>query len=227
MAQPQPQSQSEPPHPHPDAQAPDSFHAAYAALRDMTRSARAAHDDAPEVPAPGVDAALDALILLRELRGQIAGWEASLIETARDAGASWASLARPMGVNSRQAAERRYLRLRPGAPGATGDQRAQAVRDERAAERQATSWAREHAGELRLLAGRLAALADLPGTAQPPLDRIREALGHSDAARLLGPLADLRTHLTGHPALARQVSRALGDADARRAAVTARREQAH
>src|SRR4051812_15647865 len=180
--------------PHADGQAPDSFHAAYAALQDMTRSARAAHDGHPAVPAPEVDAALDALILLRELRGQIAGWEASLIETARDAGASWASLAQPMGVNSRQAAERRYLRLRPGAPGSTGDQRAQAVRDERAAERQVTSWARAHAGELRQLAGQLAALADLPSTAEAPLDRIREALDHSDAAELLTPLADLQTH---------------------------------
>ncbi|MEU6389682.1 type III effector protein [Streptomyces sp. NPDC046939] len=210
---------------NPDSQAPDSFHAAYAALQDMTRSARAAHEDARAVPAPGVDAALDALILLRELRGRIAGWEASLIETAREAGASWASLARPMGVNSRQAAERRYLRLRPGAPGSTGDQRAQAVRDERAAERQVTSWAREHAGELRQLAGQLAALADLPSTAQPPLDRIREALDHSDAARLLRPLADLQTHLGDHPALARQVDRALGHADAQRAAAAAQRDR--
>ncbi|MFI0237994.1 type III effector protein [Streptomyces sp. NPDC016845] len=225
----------QPPNPEPqapdtpagDTPAPDSFHAAYAALQDMTRSARAAHDGAATTPAPGVDTALDALLLLRELRGQIAGWEASLIETARDAGASWASLARPMGVNSRQAAERRYLRLRPGAPGSTGDQRAQAVRDERAAERHVTSWARAHAGELRRLAGQLAALADLPSTAQPPLDRVREALDHSDAAQLLGPLADLRAHLTGHPALARQVGRALGHADAERAAATAQRGQAH
>ncbi|GAA2310866.1 type III effector protein [Streptomyces kunmingensis] len=209
--------------PHPDSQAPDSFHAAYAALQDMTRSAQAAHDGLPAVPAPGVDAALDALILLRELRGQIAGWEASLIETARGAGASWASLAQPMGVNSRQAAERRYLRLRPGAPGSTGDQRAQAVRDERAAERHVTSWARAHAGELRQLAGQLAALADLPSTAQPPLDRIRQALDHSDAAQLLVPLADLQTHLTAHPALAQQVDRALEHADAQRAAATTQR----
>ncbi|MFJ9036938.1 type III effector protein [Streptomyces sp. NPDC102406] len=210
--------------PQPEPQAPDSFHAAYAALQDMTRSAQAAHDGHAAVPAPEVDAALDALILLRELRGQIAGWEASLIETARAAGASWASLAQPMGVNSRQAAERRYLRLRPGAPGTTGDQRAQAVRDERAAERNVTSWARAHAGELRQLAGQIAALADLPGSAKTPLDRVRRALDDSDAAQLLRPLADLRTHLSAHPALARQVHHTLENADAQRASATAQRQ---
>ncbi|MFB8174113.1 hypothetical protein ACFC60_39800, partial [Kitasatospora purpeofusca] len=67
------------------------------------------------IPAPGAEEgpepALAALVLLRELRTQLAGWEAGLVESAREAGATWADLARPMGVASRQAAENRYLRL--------------------------------------------------------------------------------------------------------------------
>lgn len=77
---------------------------------------------------------LASLLLLREVREQLAGWETSLIETAREAGASWADLASPLGVASRQAAERRYLRLRPGADGTTGEQRVKATRDRRAAD---------------------------------------------------------------------------------------------
>ncbi|MFF9011265.1 hypothetical protein ACF087_36550 [Streptomyces goshikiensis] len=55
-----------------------------------------------------------ALLMLREVREELAGWESALIETARGEGASWAGLAGPLGVGSRQAAERRHLRLRPG-----------------------------------------------------------------------------------------------------------------
>jgi hypothetical protein len=201
--------------PSPDPQAPDSFFAAYTALQHMTRAAHAAHDTPAPAADPEVDTTLDALILLRELRGQIAGWEASLIETARDAGASWASLARPLGVNSRQAAERRYLRLRPGAPGTTGDQRAQAVRDERAEQRSLTAWARTHAGELRRLAGQVTALSGLPQAAQPSLERIRRALGESDAAELLTPLTEVRSHLPQGTALARDVHSTLAAAEQR------------
>uniref|UniRef100_UPI0034DF9A2D hypothetical protein n=1 Tax=Streptomyces flavofungini TaxID=68200 RepID=UPI0034DF9A2D len=174
--------------------------------------AQAAH--LPSAPAAGPEAAaaLDALILLRELRGQIAGWEASLIETARDAGASWASLAQPLGVNSRQAAERRYLRLQPGAPGTTGDQRAQAVRDERAGQRHTATWARSHAGDLRRLAGQITALPGLPDSAQPALARIHQALGDSDAAGLLAPLAEVHPHLPHDTALAQEVRTTLADA---------------
>ncbi|MFE4825176.1 type III effector protein, partial [Streptomyces sp. NPDC056704] len=45
----------------------------------------------------------------------------------------------PLGVASRQAAERRYLRVRPGTPGTTGEQRVQATRNRRAADRTITS----------------------------------------------------------------------------------------
>ncbi len=94
-------------------------------------------------------------------------WESGLIETARAAGASWADLADPLGVASRQAAERRYLRLRPGPEGSTGEQRVRATRDRRAGDRSITTWARENAADLRSLAGRITALADLPAAAGP------------------------------------------------------------
>lgn len=68
-------------------------------------------------------------MMLREIREQLAGRESGLIETARGQGASWADLAGPLGVASRQAAERRYLRLRPGKVGSTGEERVQTTRD--------------------------------------------------------------------------------------------------
>lgn len=43
------------------------------------------------------------------MRERLAGWETGLIETARHQGASWADLAHPLGVASRQAAALRYL----------------------------------------------------------------------------------------------------------------------
>ncbi|MGW8065255.1 type III effector protein [Streptomyces ziwulingensis] len=174
---------------------PASFLAAQAALAAIEEAVhtaqrpRSAEQPGTEV---GSDQALAALLLLREVRDQLAGWETGLIETAREAGASWADLARPLGVASRQAAERRYLRLRPGAPGTTGEQRVQATRDSRAADRAVTAWARGNAADLRQLAGQLAALAGLPAEARTPLVR---ALGHDDAAGLLGPLTGAREHL--------------------------------
>ena len=101
-------------------------------------------------------------MLLRQVREQLAGWETGLIETARDAGASWADLAHPLGVASRQAAERRYLRGRPGPAGTTGEQRVTATRQARAADRTTASWARANAADLRRLAGQITALTDLP-----------------------------------------------------------------
>ncbi|BAJ33163.1 MULTISPECIES: hypothetical protein [Kitasatospora] len=151
-------------------------------------------------------AALDALLLLRELRARLAGWEAGLVESARADGATWADLAHPMGVGSRQAAENRYLRLRragegaagtgaagTGAPG-TGAERVKAVRDHRAADRAVSAWAREHAAELRVLAARLGA-AGLGPDARPAQETLAAALGTADAADLLAPLTELRPHL--------------------------------
>ncbi|MEV6262716.1 type III effector protein [Streptomyces sp. NPDC051784] len=147
--------------------------------------------------------AVAALRLLHELRDQLAAWEPGLIEAARAAGASWADLAQPLGVSSRQAAEKRYLRVRPGAPGATGAQRVEATRSGRAADRSVTSWARSNAAELRQLAGQITALTGLPSS---PATELSAALAHDDAARLVAPLAEARDHLAAdHPDLAARI----------------------
>ncbi|WP_395571805.1 type III effector protein [Streptomyces sp. BK79] len=185
---------------------PSSFLAAQAALAAIEEAVHTAQTPRP-AGQPGAevssDQALAALLLLREVRDQLAGWETGLIETAREAGASWADLARPLGVASRQAAERRYLRLRPGAPGTTGEQRVQATRDRRAADRAVTAWARGNAAGLRQLAGQIAALTGLPAEARTPVVR---ALGHDDATNLLAPLAEARDLLpAGHAELAARI----------------------
>ncbi|MEU1630693.1 type III effector protein [Streptomyces sp. NPDC020096] len=187
---------------------PASFLAAEAALRAIDEAVHAARTAPPggaSAP-PGPEHALAVLLLLRDVRHQLADWEPGLIEAARAAGASWADLAGPLGVASRQAAERRYLRVRPGTAGSTGEQRVQATRDGRAADRKVTAWARGNAGELRQLAGQIAALSDLPDAALPPVRRLARALADDDAARLLAPLTDTEPHLRGsHPALAARI----------------------
>ncbi|AZM50571.1 type III effector protein [Streptomyces sp. WAC 06738] len=191
-----------------NAQSPASFLAAAAALHaidDAVRGAQRESPDAPDAPGPGPEQALASLVLLRQVREQLAGWETGLIETARDAGASWADLAHPLGVASRQAAERRYLRGRPGPAGTTGEQRVQATRERRAAERTVAAWARDHAADLRRIAGQIAALTDLPATARLPLSRLHAALAQDDPAELVRPLAATRPHLTGHPGLTAQL----------------------
>lgn len=165
--------------------------AALAAIDEAVRTARSAPTPAT-APQGSSTEALAALLLLRELREQLAGWEPAFIETARDAGASWADLAHPLGVTSRQAAERRYLRVRPGSPGATGEQRVQTIRDRRAADRTVTAWARSNAADLRQLAGQITALDTLPADTRADLSA---ALAHSDPALLLAPLARTHAHL--------------------------------
>ncbi|MVO88478.1 type III effector protein [Streptomyces sp. p1417] len=189
---------------------PASFLAAAAALHTIGEAVRTAQNAQAPAPAGGEQAssedALAALLMLRELREQLAGWEPGLIETARAAGSSWADLARPLGVASRQAAERRYLRVRPGAPGTTGEQRVQDTRDRRADDRTLTAWAQANAADLRQLAGQITALTDLPARARAPQRRLAQALADDSAAGLLTPLADARTHLTDHhPDLAARV----------------------
>ncbi|MEU8675526.1 type III effector protein [Streptomyces sp. NPDC048560] len=157
-------------------------------------------------PAPNGEEALAALLLLREIRQRLAAWEPGLIEEARADGISWADLAGPLGVTSRQAAERRYLRLRPGPSGSTGEQRVQATRDHRAAHRSVVAWARENAAVLRRLAGQITAL-DLPAPARGSVTQLTHALAQNDAALLVAPLSDTQRHLRpAHPDLAAQVA---------------------
>ncbi|MET9957328.1 type III effector protein [Streptomyces sp. NPDC006339] len=200
---------------------PVAVHAALAALAAIDETVRKARTAAPahspaadsgsgSGSAPGdtsartsSEEALAALLLLRELREQLAGWEPGLIEAARDAGASWADLAHPLGVTSRQAAERRYLRVRPGNPGTTAEQRVQATRDRRAADRSVTAWAHGNAADLRRLAGQITSLDTLPTSLRHDLD---QALADNNPAQLLEPLSRTHAHLAPrHPELAERV----------------------
>ncbi|WP_019067231.1 hypothetical protein [Streptomyces hokutonensis] len=195
----------------PEPRDPTSFFAAAAALNTINEAVHTAQNSQTPPPAEGGQAsseeALAALLMLRELREQLAGWEPGLIEAARAAGSSWADLAHPLGVASRQAAERRYLRVRPGTPGTTGEQRVQATRNRRAADRTLTTWARANAADLRQLAGQITALTDLPAQAHTPVARLTEALADNDAANLIAPLAATHTHLTAnHPDLAARIT---------------------
>lgn len=186
-----------------------SFLATATALETIDAAVRAARSAAPDEPpaaAAGPHAALASLMLLREVREQLADWETGLIETARATGASWADLAAPLGVASRQAAERRYLRLRPGPAGSTGEERVNATRNRRAADRTVDAWARDHAADLRRLAGQITALTDLPAAAGSAVGDLDTALAADDAAGLLAPLAATGAHLrTSHPGLAARV----------------------
>ncbi|MGW2939684.1 type III effector protein [Streptomyces sp. NPDC001156] len=192
-----------------DAQSPASFLAAAAALQAIDEALHVARQAVPGTAKThdvGPEQALASLLLLRQVREQLAGWETGLIETAREAGASWADLAHPLGVASRQAAERRYLRGRPGPAGTTGEQRVQATRERRAAERTTATWARRNAADLRRIAGQIAALTDLPTAARNPLSQLHAALAHDDPAVLIRPLNATRPHLTTtHPDLAAQL----------------------
>ncbi|MFF5026004.1 type III effector protein [Streptomyces collinus] len=194
-----------------DTRGPASFLAAAAALEAIDDALRTAQRQAPGASAVsgasapsgnGPERALASLLLLRHVREQLAGWETGLIETARDAGASWADLAQPLGVASRQAAERRYLRNRPGPAGTTGEQRVQATREHRAAQRSTSAWARSNAADLRRIAGQITALTDLPAAARRPVRALDAALGQDDPAALVAPLNAARPHLGAHPDLA-------------------------
>ncbi|MEK2474445.1 type III effector protein [Streptomyces noursei] len=195
---------NQPPSSSTDAHSPASFLAAAAALDAIDAALRTARHEPPDTPGaePAPEQALASLMLLRQVREQLAGWETGLIETARDAGASWADLAHPLGVASRQAAERRYLRGRPGPAGTTGEQRVQATRQARAADRSTAAWARHHAADLRRLAGQITALTDLPPAARHPIGELHAALAHDDPADLIAPLTAARPHLAAaHPDL--------------------------
>ncbi|MDX6252889.1 MAG: hypothetical protein QOF10_6249 [Kribbellaceae bacterium] len=152
---------------------------------------------------------LEALVRLRALRERLTDWEPRLIDAARAAGISWTQLAPALGVASRQAAERRYLRLNPNAtgPAMTGEQRVQAARDQRASDRAVAAWARDNAADLRRLAGQVTSLDGLDHPTQASVDRIHVALGNNDSAALLAPLAEAGPRLTrDHPNLAGRIS---------------------
>ncbi|MFD9691389.1 hypothetical protein ACFXPX_41080 [Kitasatospora sp. NPDC059146] len=147
------------------------------------------------------------------------------MESTREAGATWADLAHPMGVASRQAAENRYLRLKPATADAsrsgTGAKRVKAVRDRRAADRSVTVRARDHAAELRILAARIT-MAALAPRARPAQAALTAALGATD---LIEPLAAVRPHLgadhrdlaTRLDALTHHTTQLRDDSDRRRA----------
>ncbi|RZU49654.1 hypothetical protein EV385_1407 [Krasilnikovia cinnamomea] len=179
-------------------------------------------------PAAG-EAALTALTALRRLREHLDACEPRLIAAARAAGTSWAVLAPAMGVASRQAAERRYLRIRRSDLDdvtATGDERVTAERDRRAGTRAVTGWARDNGADLRQLAGQITALTDLGPDAQASLDRLHHALGGSDPAALLPLLADTRTYLRPeHAVLADRITTVTEDTDQVRHRTQRRRER--
>jgi hypothetical protein len=169
---------------------------------------------------------LVALALLRQLRGQLADWEPELIDAARANGASWAQLAPALGVASRQAAERRALRLRPATDQSvtTGDQRVLAERGRRAQTRAVNAWARDRSADLRVLAAQVGGLTDLPPEADGPMAALGAALGGADAAALLEPLTDTRAHLgPEHAGLAARIDALTDGAETVRADTRAQR----
>ncbi|MGW1659025.1 type III effector protein [Streptomyces atratus] len=220
---------------HPASSAPDptvvptSFADATRALGTVEAAMRHActpRDEEHAGAGAGREEALVVLCLLRDVRRRLAAWEPGLIEAAREAGASWADIAQPLGVTSRQAAERRYLRLRTGPLGTTGEQRVQATRDHRAANRAVAAWARDNAADLRRLAARITSLTGLPDRARPTIGALGDALGDKDPARLIGPLAGLRPHLEDRSdfadrvdRLVRQIEDLRRDSDSRRRTV--------
>jgi hypothetical protein len=175
---------------------------------------------------------LAALTTLRRLRAYCDQWEPTLVEAARARGITWAQIAPALGLASRQAAERRYLRLKPQAadqPGLTRERRVQAARDQRSGDRAVADWARGNAATLRQLAGQITALPTdstnpSPAEATPAIDEVRAVLGSNDAAELLQPLTAAGPPLrTSHPGLADQINAITDTTDQIRTADLARR----
>lgn len=65
----------QPPVPGPEAHSPASFMAAAAALAAMDEALRGAQNDTPDTAGPGPEQALASLMLLRQVREQLAGWD--------------------------------------------------------------------------------------------------------------------------------------------------------
>jgi hypothetical protein len=166
--------------------------------------------------AAGATDLLDALVLLRWAHNELAAVEPTLIRAARAAGASWQQLAPALGVASRQAAERRYLRLSPASadePDSTREGRVRAERDRRAGHRAVAQWAYDNTADLRRLAGQVTALTDLGDDAAQDVGRLHRALADTDATALPALLADAHRHLGGHPDLAGQIDIINADTD--------------
>ncbi|HEY4021505.1 MAG TPA: HSP18 transcriptional regulator [Pseudonocardiaceae bacterium] len=200
---------------------------------EMVRELRSLLDavHAGSFPEGQSDAAVlvDALATLRDVRAVIAAWEPELVAAARAAGASWTSLAPALGVTSRQAAERRYLRSQAsGNDESTKEARVQATRDRRAGERAVIAWARQNSAELRQLAGQIGGLAGLSAAGRRGAARVHVELAGNDTSSLLGPLSAMRSHLADdHPALAARIAEISADADQqRRNAVNSRKSAA-
>ncbi|MFE5570672.1 HSP18 transcriptional regulator [Amycolatopsis japonica] len=158
------------------------------AVRDVVVEARSGVSDPERL--------LAALAALKDVREQLAAWEPELIAAARAGGTSWTALAPALGVASRQAAERRFLRLRPSVSGeSTGEARVDAERDRRAGDRAVAEWARRNSAILRQLAGQAGALPGLDAEARESADRLSAVLGEDDVTGLLAPMADLRARL--------------------------------
>ncbi|MCE7009811.1 HSP18 transcriptional regulator [Kibdelosporangium philippinense] len=157
---------------------------------------------------------LAALVVLRQLRDDLARWEPALITAARELGTSWAAIAPALGLASRQAAERRYLRLSPLPSGTSGaEDRVREVRDRRAADRAVSDWARKNSAVLRQLAGQI---IGLPGM-RPR--KLAAALSEDDPIALLAPLTAVRERLRGsHPELADRIGALTDQADQLRTA---------
>jgi hypothetical protein len=176
-----------------------------AAIAATARAAGQPTGDSP--PVSGAEL-LDALAMLRWAQTELASLEPVLTAAARAAGVSWQALAPALGVASRQAAERRYLRS-VSAPtdqaGDTRDDRVQAERDRRAARRAVDQWANDNTADLRRLAGQVTALTDLGEAATGDLTQLHQALGDADATALPDLLAAAQQHLPAHSDLAAQI----------------------
>jgi hypothetical protein len=191
-------------------------------LEARPRSKRPAVVDGPEL--------LTALVTLRRLRDRLAGWEPLLIGAAREQGLTWTEIAPALGLASRQAAERRYLRLNPqpaDEPSTTREQRVRAARDRRSGDRAVAGWARDHAAGLRQLAGQVTVLHGdeaLDPAARASVARVHSALGGDDVADLIDPLADAAQSLSAsHPALADRIAELAQATDEVRASDRSRR----
>ncbi|MEU4160440.1 hypothetical protein [Actinoplanes sp. NPDC026670] len=187
---------------------PPESHDLAEAVAELVATVRAAQQAAIDrLPVTGTDL-LHALTLLRQAQTELAGLEPILIAAARAAGISWQALAPALGVASRQAAERRYLRSTAAPtdqPSDTRDERVQAERDRRAGNRAVNQWANDNTADLRRLAGQITALTDLGDTATTDLARLHHALGDTDATALPDLLAATHQHLPDHPDLAAQI----------------------